>query len=212
MFTGIVRETGEIVDKKSSPDGVTFRFKVGELYSDLDIGHSISVNGVCLTVVKMEGGCIEVDASPETLRRSNLGETRIGDPVNLEPPLKLNDVLGGHLVQGHVDATGEVLEIRKDGNSFVFRISLPEEVSRYCVMKGSITLDGISLTISGLGEDYMEVTINPHTMEVTNMSQLKPGDRINLEADVISKYVEKHTKSSMGFAAADNSWDSGSSE
>ena len=212
MFTGIVRETGEIVEKKESPDGVTFRFRVGDLYHDLDIGHSISVNGVCLTVTEMDSGCIEVDASPETLLRSNLGDTGIGDPINLEPPLKLNDVLGGHLVQGHVDATGEVLEIRKDGNSFVFRISLPEEVSRYCVMKGSITVDGISLTISGLGENFMEVTIIPHTMDMTNMSNLKSGDKVNLEADVISKYVEKHTKNSLGFTVADSGRDSGSSE
>ena len=209
VFTGIVRETGEIVGKESSPDGVTFRFRVGELHAGLDVGHSISVNGVCLTVTGIKGDCIEVDASPETLRRSNLGDKEIGDPVNLEPPLKLNDVLGGHLVQGHVDATGEVLDISRDGNSWVFRISLPEEVSRYCVMKGSITLDGISLTISGLGEDFMEVTIIPHTMEVTNMSEFRPGDKVNLEADVISKYVEKHTKNSLGITAADDSWDNG---
>ena len=203
MFTGIVRETGEIVGKVESADGATFRFRVGALYRELDIGHSISVNGVCLTVTKMEDGCIEVDASPETLRRSNLGKASIGDPINLEPPLKLNDVLGGHLVQGHVDATGEVLSIVEEGNSFIFRISLPVEVSRYCVMKGSITLDGTSLTISGLGDDFMEVTIIPHTMEVTNMSELKPGDMVNLEVDVISKYVEKHTKNSLGISGSD---------
>ena len=212
MFTGIVRETGEVVEKKESPDGITFRFRIGVLYQDLDIGHSISVNGVCLTVTRKDKGCIEVDASPETIRRTNLGNTAIGDPVNLEPPLKLNDVLGGHLVQGHVDATGEVLEIRDDGNSWVFRIAVPDVVSRYCVMKGSITLEGISLTISDLGDDFIEVTIIPHTMEVTNMSELKPGDRVNLEVDVISKYVEKHTKSSLGFTAADNDWECGSSE
>ena len=153
-----------------------------------------------------------MDASPETLRCTNLGEKKIGDPVNLEPPVKLNDVLGGHLVQGHVDATGEVLEIRREGNSFIFRIALPEAVARYCVMKGSITLDGISLTIAGLGSDFMEVAIIPHTMEVTNMSEFKPGDRVNLEADVISKYVEKHTKNSLGLPAADGVGNSGSSE
>ena len=122
MFTGIVKETGKIVGKDSSPDGVTFRFRVGSLHRELDIGHSISVNGVCLTVTGMDGDCIEVDASPETLRRSNLGDKEIGDPVNLEPPLKLNDVLGGHLVQGHVDATGEVLDVVEEGNSWIFRI------------------------------------------------------------------------------------------
>lgn len=207
MFTGIVKETGEIVGKESSPEGVTFRFKVGSLYRELDIGHSISVNGVCLTVTGMDNGCIEVDASPETLRRSNLGDKEIGDPVNLEPPLKLNDVLGGHLVQGHVDATGEVIEIIEEGNSWIFRISLPEEVSRYCVMKGSITLDGISLTISRLGDDFMEVTIIPHTMDVTNMSGFRVGEKVNLEVDVISKYVEKHTRNSLGISLAEHSRD-----
>lgn len=204
MFTGIVKETGKIVGKDSSPDGVTFRFRVGSLHRELDIGHSISVNGVCLTVTGMDGDCIEVDASPETLRRSNLGDREIGDPVNLEPPLKLNDVLGGHLVQGHVDATGEVLDVVEEGNSWIFKISLPEEVARYCVMKGSITLDGISLTISKLGDGFMEVTIIPHTMDVTNMSGFKAGEKVNLEADVISKYVEKHTKSSLGISLADH--------
>jgi len=204
LFTGIVKETGKIVGKDSSPDGVTFRFRVGSLHRELDIGHSISVNGVCLTVTGMDGDCIEVDASPETLRRSNLGDREIGDPVNLEPPLKLNDVLGGHLVQGHVDATGEVLDVVEEGNSWIFKISLPEEVARYCVMKGSITLDGISLTISKLGDGFMEVTIIPHTMDVTNMSGFKAGEKVNLEADVISKYVEKHTKSSLGISLADH--------
>lgn len=204
MFTGIVKETGKIVGKDSSPEGVTFRFRVGSLHRELDIGHSISVNGVCLTVTGMDGDCIEVDASPETLRRSNLGDKEIGDPVNLEPPLKLNDVLGGHLVQGHVDATGEVLDVVEEGNSWIFKISLPEEVARYCVMKGSITLDGISLTISKLGDGFMEVTIIPHTMDVTNMSGFKAGEKVNLEADVISKYVEKHTKSSLGISLADH--------
>jgi riboflavin synthase len=160
----------------------------------MSVGSSISVSGVCLTVTRLQDGWLEVDATPETLRRSSLGRKKTGDLLNLEPPLQTHDFLGGHLVQGHVDATGEVLDIIDEGNSRIFRISAPDEVLKYCVIKGSITLDGISLTISGLGEDYFEVTIIPHTLEVKSMSELQVGDSVNLEADVISKYVESHVQ------------------
>jgi len=194
MFTGIVRGTGRIVELVSTEGGTTFRFDCGELYDLMDIGSSISVNGVCLTVTRKRDGWVEVDATPETLRRSNLGQQKVGDLLNLEPPLQTRDFLGGHLVQGHVDGTGEVLAITEEGNSKIFRISAPDEVLRYCVIKGSVTLDGISLTISGLAANSFEVTIIPHTLEVTNMSELEVGDRVNLEADVISKYVESHVQ------------------
>lgn len=198
MFTGIVRETGEIVEQRVSDDGVTFRFRCGSLYDSLRSGHSISVDGVCLTVTQKGSDWVEVDATPETLKRSKLGRREVGDQLNLEPSLQLSDFLGGHLVQGHVDATGEVVSIRPEGNSVIFRVSVPEPVRRYCVLKGSITLDGISLTISDLGPDYVEVTIIPHTLDVTNMSGLKVGDLVNLEADVISKYVESHVQRWLG--------------
>lgn len=194
MFTGIVRGTGRITELLETKGGTTFRFDCGEIIRLLEIGSSISVNGVCLTVTRKSENWIQVDATPETLRRSNLGESKVGDILNLEPPLQTADFLGGHLVQGHVDGTGEVLAIKDEGNSKIFRISAPDEVLRYCVMKGSITSDGISLTISGLGENYFEVAIIPHTLEVTNMSKLKVGDLVNLEADVISKYVESHVR------------------
>jgi riboflavin synthase len=164
MFTGIVRETGEIIEKRSAEDGVTLRFRSGSLYNDLGIGHSICVDGVCLTVTHKGEDWVEVDATPETLRRSNLGSRAVGDGLNLEPAAKLSDFLGGHLVQGHVDATGEVVSLVTEGNSVIFQISAPEEVMRYCTFKGSITLNGISLTISALGTDYFEVTIIPHTL------------------------------------------------
>jgi riboflavin synthase len=201
MFTGIVRETGEIIDKRDSSEGSTFRFRCGDVFPLLGLGSSISVDGVCLTVTQKGENWVEVDATPETLRRSNLGGRRVGDRLNLEPSLQLSDFLGGHLVQGHVDATGEVVAIRPEGNSVIFGIRTPEEVMRYCVFKGSVTLNGISLTISDLCADYFEVAIIPHTLDVTNMSELKVGDVVNLEADVISKYVESHVQRYVGLGS-----------
>lgn len=198
MFTGIVRGTGRITDLRQSPDGITFRFDCGDLYNDLGIGYSISVDGVCLTVTRKDDNWVEVDATPETVRKTNLGGRSVGDLLNLEPAMRLSDFLGGHMVQGHVDATGEVVSILEEGNSWIFRFYVPDEVLRYCTYKGSITINGISLTVSALGSDYVEVAIIPHTMEVTNMSEMKPGDVVNLEADVISKYVESHVRRMVG--------------
>jgi riboflavin synthase len=198
MFTGIVREKGRILELRESEGGVTLRFECPGLWDELDTGASISVDGICLTVTGKGGRWVEVDATPETLRRTSLGDKSPGSTVNLEPPVRLSDVLGGHLVQGHVDAAGRIRSIRREGNSWVFRVEAPDEVLRYCVFKGSITLNGISLTVSGLGEDWFEVTIIPHTMAVTNMSDLREGDRVNLEADIISKYVEHHVRLALG--------------
>ncbi len=194
MFTGIVQETGKIDSIVNSGEGITFRFETGRLAEVLGVGHSISVDGVCLTVTRTAEGWVEVDATPETLRRSILGTKKTGDLLNLEPPLRLSDFLGGHLVQGHVDATGRVESVREEGNSWIFRFSAADEILRYCVLKGSVTVNGISLTISGLGPDFFEVAIIPHTWEVTNMSRMNAGDIVNLEADVISKYVENHIR------------------
>jgi riboflavin synthase len=204
MFTGIVQETGKIVSITSSQEGITFRFETGRLGALLQVGHSVSVDGVCLTVTRIAENWVEVDATPETLRRSNLGTKKTGDLLNLEPSLRLSDFLGGHLVQGHVDATGRVESVREEGNSWIFRFSAPEEILRYCVLKGSVTVNGISLTISGLGTDFFEVAIIPHTWEVTNLSRIKAGDTVNLEADVISKYVENHIQNYLrGLRPAD---------
>ncbi len=192
MFTGIVQETGEILSEEHSADGATFEIGGVQLLGDLKRGDSISVDGVCLTVSKKKKGAITVELTPETLKCTNLGERRAGDSVNLEPSARLSDFLGGHLVQGHVDQTGEVLAITEVGNSKVFQIAAPEEVLRYCTLKGSATVNGVSLTLSALDSKSFEVTIIPHTMEVTNFQELKVGDRVNLEADVVSKYVESH--------------------
>ena len=202
MFTGIVRETGRLVEKAQSPEGATFRIRCREVFADLGIGHSISVDGVCLTVTGKGVDDFTVVATPETLRLTNLGDKKPGDPVNLEPAARLADFLGGHLVQGHVDGAGVVVSICPEGNSRVFRFSASPSVIGYCVMKGSITVNGVSLTISGLGADYFEVTIIPHTDDVTDFKDLKPGDRVNLEVDVISKYIESHVRRILGGAAS----------
>jgi len=207
MFTGIVRETGKILEMKESESGAVFRFTCGALLDDLTLGQSISVDGVCLTVAEKWRDSVTVEATPETLRKSNLGTKKVGDELNLEPPLRSSDFLGGHLVQGHVDGTGTVDSVRVEGNSWVYRILVPPVVHRYCVMKGSVALNGVSLTISALGEEYLEVTIIPHTMEVTNISSLEPGAPVNLEADVISKYVESHVLRCLGHPS--NHGDSG---
>jgi riboflavin synthase len=192
MFTGIVQDMGKILAKEQSEDGASFEIGSGKVLDDLKPGDSISVDGVCLTVADKKKGAIRLELAPETLRCSNLGERQSGDQVNLEPSAKLADFLGGHLVQGHVDQTGEVLSVTEEGNSKIFRIAAAEEILRYCTLKGSITVNGVSLTLSALNSESFEVTIIPHTLKVTNFKQLKVGDSVNLEADVVSKYVESH--------------------
>ena len=194
MFTGIVQETGEILAKEQGPNGATFEIRVGGLLSELKLGDSISIDGVCLTVAEKKEQSVALEATPETLKLTNLGQRSAGDHVNLEPPAKLSDFLGGHLVQGHVDGTGEVLSITEEGNSQVFRISAPRGVLRYCTFKGSVTVNGVSLTISALDSDSFEITIIPHTLVVTNFKDLRVGSVVNLEADVLSKYVESHVR------------------
>ena len=192
MFTGIVQVMGKILAEEQSEDGASFEIGAAEILADLKLGDSVSVDGVCLTVAEKKKGAIRLELAPETLRCTNLGERRSGDQVNLELSAKLTDFLGGHLVQGHVDQTGEVLAIRPEGNSKVFRIAAPTEILRYCTLKGSITVNGVSLTLSALHSESFEVTIIPHTLKVTNFQQLEVGNSVNLEADVVSKYVESH--------------------
>ncbi len=192
MFTGIIQDLGKILAKEQNEDGASFEIGSEKVLADLKPGDSISVDGVCLTVAEKMKGAIRLELALETLRCSNLGERRSGDQVNLELSAKLTDFLGGHLVQGHVDQTGEVLAITPEGNSRIFRIAAPEEILRYCTLKGSITVNGVSLTLSALDSESFEVTIIPHTLKVTNFQQLKVGNSVNLEADVVSKYVESH--------------------
>ena len=192
MFTGIVQESAEVLSVKGSEVGASFEIKAGKLLTDLKLGDSVCIDGVCLTVSEKKKQSFVVEVTPETLRCTNLGQRRAGDIVNLEPSARLTDFLGGHWVQGHVDQAGEVLSIAAEGNSKIFAIRATGDVLRYCTLKGSVTVNGVSLTISGLKSEYFEVTIIPHTLEATNFATLATGDRVNLEVDIMSKYVESH--------------------
>jgi len=194
MFTGLVRELGELTeDPTPSADG-GMRLALGHseaLSQSLEIGSSLAVAGVCLTVVEQHAGISIVELSPETLSRTLLGELQRGSAVNLEPALRLGETLGGHWVQGHVDATIGVLECREMDAHREVRFELPAQYQAFVVEKGSATLDGVSLTVSVLAEDFFEVALIPHTLEVTTLGALSSGDRVHLEVDVLGKYVHR---------------------
>ncbi len=202
MFTGIVVEQGVVSVCRRSQNGAVLEIESKQLLPNLRIGDSVSINGACLTVVEKERDKFVVEVTPETLRLTNLEKVQPGDRVNLEAAARLSDFLSGHLVQGHVDQTGQLLSIRPEGNSRILRFSAENEVYQYCSLKGSIAVNGVSLTISGLGEGWFEVALIPHTMRVTNLGRLKVGGQVNLEADVISKYVKSHVKRLMVLAGA----------
>jgi riboflavin synthase len=189
MFTGIVAELGEVVGIEHSADAATITIR-GSI-EDAVPGDSIAVNGVCLTVTGIMDGTFAADVMRETLDRSALGATKPGDRVNLELSVRLRDRLGGHLVQGHVDATGTIVSRAPSEHWDVVRVSLPGSISRYVVEKGSIAVDGVSLTVSGLGDDWFEVSLIPETLKRTTLGGRQPGEAVNLEVDVIAKYVER---------------------
>ena len=191
MFTGIVEELGEVVAIEPLADASRLTVRGPVVTSDASHGDSISVNGVCLTVVEAVDGAFTADVMAESLRRSSLGALQVGSPVNLERAVRVQDRLGGHVVQGHVDGTGEVLSVTPDEHWTVVRASLPDGLGRYVVEKGSITVDGISLTVSAIGDDWFEVSLIPTTLGLTTLGRKGPGDPVNLEVDVIAKHVEK---------------------
>ena len=196
MFTGIIEELGRVraVEKRGEDARIVIEARtVTESSQD---GDSISVNGVCLTALDMQPDSFAADVSKETLFRSTLGNLKEGSPVNLERAVTPATRLGGHIVQGHVDARGKFLGAEDHGESWTFRIAYPKEIARYLVFKGSVAVEGISLTIANLTDDYFEIAVIPKTWEVTNFSKLKPGDAVNLEADIIAKYVERILRSS----------------
>jgi riboflavin synthase len=189
VFTGLVEGTGTV---RSLHDG---RLEVDTpLAAELTAGDSIAVNGVCLTAVDPTSGGFAAHVMPETLRRSSLGPLGDGDEVNLELPLRAGDRLGGHVVQGHVDGTGTVEEVREEGFSRVVRIAADADLLRYVVEKGSIAVDGVSLTVSAIDDDAFEVSLIPETLERTTFGSAAPGRTVNLEVDVFAKYVEKLTR------------------
>jgi riboflavin synthase len=182
MFTGIVEELGRL----SARDGHRFTFAAGRVVEGVAVGESIAVNGCCLTVVDAGAGWWSADVVDESLSRTTLADLAEGDPVNLERPVRLVDRLGGHLVQGHVDATGTVVSPAPG-----LGIRAPADVMRYVVEKGSIAVDGCSLTVAGVSADGFEVAVIPHTAEVTTLGRKRVGDRVNLEVDLLAKYAEK---------------------
>ncbi len=192
MFTGIVEELGRVRAVTPNDGGARLEIEAKRVLEDVELGASIAVNGCCLTVVDFSDGVWAADAVIETLDRTNLGALAPGDPVNLERPVRLADRLGGHLVQGHVDGVGRIDEIapQPDGSARV-RVAAPADVLRYVVEKGSITVDGISLTIAGVAADDFTIAVIPHTLAVTTLGTKPPGATVNLEADLIAKYVEK---------------------
>jgi riboflavin synthase, alpha subunit len=190
MFTGLIEAVGEIADVKTSPGGYRILIRT-TLASDLASGDSLAVNGVCLTVVTADGGEVYADIGPETARVTTLGSLRPQQRVNLERSMRADGRVGGHFVQGHVDATGCVEEIRPDGDSHWLAISFDQSLAPYLIRKGSIAVDGVSLTIAGLGEHVFDVMIIPFTWANTALSSVKPGDRVNIECDMIGKYVAR---------------------
>jgi riboflavin synthase len=190
MFTGLVAGTGAVESLDRDGDGVRLRVRT-ELAGELAPGDSIAVNGVCLTAVDPDGQGFSADVMEETLRRSSLGPLAKGDEVNLELPLRAGDRLGGHMVQGHVDGTGSVGAVSDDGFARVVRIGAPPALLRYVVEKGSIAVDGVSLTVSAVDGDGFEVSLIPETLERTTLGAAEPGRVVNLEVDVLAKYVEK---------------------
>jgi riboflavin synthase len=190
MFTGLIEAVGEIAEVKTSPGGYRIRIRT-TLASDLACGDSLSVDGVCLTVVAANGGEVHADVGPETARVTTLGSLRQEQRVNLERSMRADGRIGGHFVQGHVDGSGSVEGIRPDGDSHWLAISFDQSLAPYLIRKGSIAVDGVSLTIAGLAENVFDVMIIPFTWANTALSSLKAGSRVNLECDMIGKYVAR---------------------
>ena len=190
MFTGIIEELGSVRSIEERGENARLVISAQLVTQGTNHGDSISVNGVCLTALDIANDSFAADVSRETLSRSTLGSLRPGAPVNLERAVTPATRLGGHIVQGHVDARGQFAGVEDHGESWTLRIAYPKEIARYLVFKGSVTVEGISLTIAGLTDDHFEIAIIPKTWEVTNLSQLKPGDEVNIEVDIIGKYIE----------------------
>jgi riboflavin synthase len=191
MFTGIIQGRGAIYAKKPGGGGLIFGIEAAFDLPDPAEGESIAVNGVCLTALEIDGRRFLVDVSPESLARTNLGRVTVGSVVNLERALRLSDRLGGHLVSGHVDAVAEIVSRKPLGNFIIFTFKVPAGLGRYIIEKGSITIDGISLTVNEITARTFSVSLIPHTLAITTLGKMAPGDPVNLEVDLIGKYVEK---------------------
>jgi len=194
MFTGIVERTARVAALDPVQTGARLQLELPEIASELELGESVAVNGCCLTVAELaEGGVVHFDLLAETLKLTNLGDLTSGSLVNIERALRVQDRLSGHFVQGHVDGRAEILELEPIGQDHRFTIALPAEQSRYVIHKGSITVDGMSLTIADLYPDRFTIWITPHTFQVTNLQHRQAGQSVNLEFDMLAKYLERLT-------------------
>lgn len=191
MFTGIVEEIGQIKGVQKNVDSVRLTIAATKVLGDVKLGDSIAVNGVCLTVTEFSSGSFVADVMPETMKRSNLGLLGTGTRVNLERALKVSDRLGGHIVSGHIDGMGRIVGKKKDDNAIWIQIEAPPKILRYIIEKGSVAIDGISLTVAYVDERSFKVSIIPHTQDETTLVSLKEGSEVNLENDLTAKYIEK---------------------
>lgn len=194
MFTGIIEELGIVKGVRRQSDGMCLSVTAKVIMDGMKTGDSIAVNGACLTVTEFDRSSFTADVSGETVNRTNIGKLRVGDKVNLERPMKLSDRLGGHLVSGHVDDVGVIRGVDKRGGMSIFTFEIPSDIQRYLVVKGSIAIDGISLTVNDIIGNKFTVTLIPHTAEMTTLGFKKSGDTVNLETDLIGKYVERFVR------------------
>lgn len=191
MFTGIIQEMGKIKNIKKSSGKTNFTIESKKVIQNLEIGSSIACNGTCLTVVNLNKNYFEVEAIPETLKLTNLGNLKVGNFINLESSLRLKDELSGHIVLGHIDSMGRICKIKSEGDSILITIEFPKNIGKYITYKGSIAIDGISLTIANVTAKNFTVALIPHTLEVTTLKEIKIGDKVNLEIDVVARYLER---------------------
>ena len=198
MFTGLVEEAGEVVGVKRGRKSTELTVRAATVQRGLKMGDSLAVNGACLTTVRKRGALLGYDVLDETLRVTNLQYVRPGDVVNLERPMRADARLGGHFVLGHVDGVGKVRRWEQVGKDWVLEVTVPKALMRYLIYKGSVAVDGISLTVADVGRDWIRIWIIPHTRDVTNLRQRRVGDHVNLEADVLGKYVEQLLAKRMG--------------
>ena len=202
MFTGIVEEIGTITNVSKGARECVYTISASKVLEDIHVGDSIAVNGVCLTVTSFDSGSFRADVMNESLRRSNLGDLRKGSSVNLERAMSANGRFGGHIVSGHIDGTGVLLSCEREANAVWLTVSADESLMRYIIMKGSVALDGVSLTVARLNKDAFAVSLIPHTGEETTLLAKKTGERINIECDIVGKYVEKLCGKSSGIDEA----------
>jgi len=191
VFTGIVRELGTVVSTEAAGAGRSLVVRAAETAARASVGDSVAVSGCCLTATRLDGDRISFDAVPETIARTTLGRLQADDRVNVESAVRAGEPLGGHYVQGHIDGVGRVQSVEAEGAGLRVFVEAPDEVLRYCVEKGSVTVDGVSLTVAELADDAFAVALVPHTLETTTLSELAPGREVNIEVDVLAKYVER---------------------